>query len=52
MPRTGTKNTVAGIYVSDCADRERITMPLGHEFPPCPKCGKDVNWTLVEATKQ
>jgi hypothetical protein len=51
MPSTDDKNTVAGIYVSNCADVERITMPLGHEFPPCPKCGRAVQWTLVVATK-
>jgi hypothetical protein len=51
MPSTDDRNTVAGIYVSDCPDRERITMPLGHQFPPCPKCGHAVEWTLVVATK-
>lgn len=51
MPSTDEKNTIAGIYISNCRDAERITMPLGHQFPPCPKCGKDVEWTLVVATK-
>ena len=51
MPYTREKNTVAGIYESDCRDHERITMPLGHEFPPCPKCGHAVNWRLVVPTK-
>jgi len=52
MPTTGSRNTVAGIYESNCKDRERITMPLGHEFPPCPTCGNAVNWQLVDATKR
>jgi hypothetical protein len=52
MPPTDSTNRVAGIYESDCKDRERITMPLGHQFPPCPTCGKAVNWQLVVATKQ
>jgi hypothetical protein len=51
MPRTGAKNTVAGIYKCDSCG-ERITEPLGHEFPDCPKCKKAVNWTLVVATKK
>lgn len=51
VPYTHDENKMAGIYVSNCADAERITMPLGHEFPPCPKCGRAVEWTLVVATK-
>jgi ABC-type ATPase with predicted acetyltransferase domain len=51
MPRTGSKNSVAGIYkCDDCG--ERITVALGKEFPDCPKGKNAVNWTLVEATKQ
>jgi ABC-type ATPase with predicted acetyltransferase domain len=51
MPRTGAKNTVAGIYrCGECG--ERITMALGKEFPDCPKCKKAVNWVLVTATKR
>jgi hypothetical protein len=51
MQRTGDKNQVAGIYQSTCKDRERITMPLGHEFPPCPRCGGNVGWQLAVPTK-
>jgi hypothetical protein len=51
MPNTGDKNTTAGIYESTCGDKQRITMPLGHEFPDCETCKKAVGWTLVEATK-
>ena len=51
MAKTGEKNKIAGIYQGDCKDKEKITMPLGHEFPPCPKCRRSVNWTLVQATK-
>jgi hypothetical protein len=51
MPNTGDINRVAGIYQSTCRDRERITMPLGHKFPPCPNCGHDVSWQLVVPTK-
>jgi hypothetical protein len=50
MPRTGDSNTVAGIYKCDSCG-ERITMPLGHEFPPCPKEGKTTTYSLVMATK-
>jgi predicted RNA-binding Zn-ribbon protein involved in translation (DUF1610 family) len=41
---------VAGIYKCDSCG-ERITMALGHEFPPCPSCKKAVSYSLVEATK-
>jgi hypothetical protein len=51
MPRTGDRNQVAGIYESTCGNRERITMPYGHEFPPCPTCRRAVYWRLVVATK-
>ena len=51
MQHTGDKNQIAGIYETADGDRERITMPYGHEFPPCPKCGRAVYWRLVVATK-
>jgi len=51
MQKTGDHNRIAGIYESTCGDRERITMPYGHEFPPCPKCQRAVSWTLIVATK-
>ena len=51
MQHTGERNQIAGIYESTCKDRERITMPHGHVFPDCPKCGHAVNWQLVVATK-
>ena len=50
MAKTGDSNTVAGIYRCDSCG-ERITMPLGHEFPPCPKEGTRVMYSLVTATK-
>jgi hypothetical protein len=50
MPRTGSRNIVAGIYECDNCG-EHVTMPLGHEFPDCPAERKAVNWTLVTATK-
>jgi len=50
MPSTGSANTVAGIYACDSCG-EHVTMPLGHTFPPCPGCGKSVNYTLVTPTK-
>jgi hypothetical protein len=51
VPRTGNTNIVAGIYSCDGCG-ERITMPLGHEFPDCRRCKQAVSWTLEEATKQ
>jgi len=51
MPYTGTRNPISGIYETECKDRVRDSMPLGHVFPPCPKCGQAVNWRLVVATK-
>jgi peptide methionine sulfoxide reductase MsrB len=50
MPGTGNTNSVAGIYSCDSCG-ERVTMPLGHTFPDCPKEKKAVNWTLAVATK-
>ena len=50
MAKTHDSNKVAGIYAcDDCG--ERITMPIGHEFPPCPGCGKAVTYTLAVPTK-
>jgi hypothetical protein len=51
MPKTGDTNRIAGIYEGTCGDRERITMPFGHEFPPCPTCKRAVYWRLIVATK-
>jgi len=49
MASTGDTNTVAGIYrCNSCG--ERITMPHGHTFPPCAKCG-GTDFSLVDATK-
>ena len=50
MPRTGQINQVAGIYSPSCGDKQ-IAHNKGAEFPPCPTCGKDVAWTLVQATR-
>ena len=50
MAKTHDSNKVAGIYACDNCG-ERITMPIGHEFPPCPGCGKAVTYTLVVPTK-
>jgi hypothetical protein len=52
MAKTDDINTVAGIYVSTDGCAERITVPLGHKFPPCPKCKKATSYRLVEATKR
>jgi predicted RNA-binding Zn-ribbon protein involved in translation (DUF1610 family) len=52
MARTAEINTVAGIYQSTDGCNERITMARGHKFPPCPKCGKDTGYRLVDATKR
>jgi predicted RNA-binding Zn-ribbon protein involved in translation (DUF1610 family) len=50
MPSNGDTNQVAGIYSCDSCG-ERITMPLGHRFPPCPGCGGDGPYSLDVATK-
>jgi hypothetical protein len=48
---TGQRCRVAGIYHGNhCAQYER-TFPLGHVFPPCPKCHVSITWTLVRATQ-
>jgi hypothetical protein len=47
MPSTAAESSIVGIYVSNCADRVRITIPLGELFPPCPECGRDVDWILA-----
>ncbi len=49
---TRTEGTclVAGIYRSDCADKERVTLAVGDRFPKCPSCRKAVCWTLAVAT--
>ena len=55
MPKTGTSNSVSGVYRSDCCGVER-SMPKSHTFPPC-RGGKihcvgiGANWTLVRATQ-
>ena len=48
--RTGLTCTVAGIYRSDCADEERVTLAVGDEFPKCPSCRHAVGWNLAVAT--
>jgi hypothetical protein len=49
---TSTDNTctTAGIYRSDCADQERVTLAVGDHLPKCPSCRKAVGWNLVAAT--
>jgi hypothetical protein len=46
---TDTTCTAAGIYRSDCADQERVTLAVGDHFPKCPSCRKVVGWNLVVA---
>lgn len=48
--RTDTTCTTAGIYRSDCADKERVTVAVGDTFPRCPSCRKAVGWELAVAT--
>ena len=47
---TDTTCPTAGIYRSDCADQERVTLAVGDHFPKCPSCRKVVGWNLVVAT--
>ena len=44
--RTDAACTTAGIYRSDCADQERVTLAVGDGFPKCPSCRKAVGWNL------
>ena len=48
--RTDTACTTAGIYRSDCADQERVTLAVGDIFPKCPSCRRAAGWNLVVAT--
>jgi hypothetical protein len=48
--RTDAACEIAGIYRSDCADQERVTVTVGDTFPKCPSCRKAVGWNLVVAT--
>ena len=48
--RTDNTCTTAGIYRSDCADKERVTLAVGDSFPRCPSCRKKVGWELAVAT--
>jgi len=48
--KTDTTCVTAGIYRSDCADEERVTLAVGDQFPKCPSCRKAVAWNLAVAT--
>jgi hypothetical protein len=50
--RTARSASNAVSEVGNKMGGERITMPLGHEFPDCRRCKQAVSWTLEEATKQ
>jgi hypothetical protein len=47
--RTDAACEIAGIYRSDCADQERVTLAVGDAFPKCPSCRKAVGWNFVVA---
>jgi hypothetical protein len=49
VARTGTTALAAGIYRSDCADQEQVTLDAGDNFPKCPSCWKAVGWNLIVA---
>jgi hypothetical protein len=49
--KTDNACSVAGIYRSDCSDKERITVVVGDLFPKCPSCRKAVAWNLAVATQ-
>lgn len=50
MPRSGSKCTQSGIYVSSCSHRTQIALSKGDTFPPCAVHGA-VTWTLIQATR-
>jgi len=45
MPRTGERAATTAWFASDCGPRWRIFMRAGDEFPPCPHCHQEVNYT-------
>jgi hypothetical protein len=48
MPRTGDKCALVGRSASDCGPQWTIDMrTLYTEFPPCPRCHRQVNYTYV-----
>jgi hypothetical protein len=47
--RTGSTCATAGIYRSDCADQERVTLAVGDDLPKCPSCRRVVGWMLAVA---
>lgn len=49
MPNTDDINTLAGIYHCTACGK-RVTMPLGHKFPPCEGCG-GTHFELDDPTK-
>lgn len=53
MPYTGDTCQTAGIYkvVNHIKHPKEITMPNGHQFPPCSECKEKVQYELVKATQ-
>jgi hypothetical protein len=49
MNSTGHKCQRSGIYQNDC-HAERIALSFGETFPPCSKCRRGTNWTLIQPT--
>jgi hypothetical protein len=41
---TGEKAKYRGIYVPGCRCVAEVLIRTGTCFPPCPECGRDVNW--------
>jgi rRNA maturation protein Nop10 len=48
MPRTDDINQVAGTYNCESCG-EPILVALWHRFPPCPRCGKYVDYPASPA---
>jgi hypothetical protein len=47
MGKTGTICAVAGTYRSSCACATTVALRNGQRKPPCPTCGRTVEWSLV-----
>jgi hypothetical protein len=48
--RTGTPSFTTGFYVSDCACASKVEVSRADIAPPCPKCRRPVDWSLLRST--
>jgi len=48
MPMSSELCVKSGTYEGDDVCKSRITSNEGGQFPPCPACGREINWVAVE----